>query len=200
MSPEKLIIQLKQKASAKAQETLDAIYNVCTEQVKHGLFDFSIANIARLGHLKGVPKAQSLRNKSGDKYRALISCFEQHHPNPLNKSTQPKKENWIDEIKNHKHKLLVRMQAQELKDAKQKIAEIIPPDTIINVHDYKTNEIEQIKLNSMERRAIEYLLSNSFKKKWYFTETSSGELLDENNKVVFKPSTMDALKKALKYL
>jgi hypothetical protein len=53
---------------------------------------------------------------------------------------------------------------------------------------------------SLERRALEYILSDSFKNKWYLSESNTGSLVDENNKAVFKPATVDALKKALRYL
>lgn len=38
--------------------------------------DFSIATIARLGYKRGVPKNQSLRNKTGENYRALRRSFD----------------------------------------------------------------------------------------------------------------------------
>jgi len=43
---------------------------------KRGLSDFSIATIVRLGHKQGEPKAQSLRNKTDESYRALLRSFE----------------------------------------------------------------------------------------------------------------------------
>ncbi|NVK25752.1 MAG: hypothetical protein HWE10_12560 [Gammaproteobacteria bacterium] len=197
MSPESLLKRLKIGASPKVQETLDAIYHVCDKQVKQKLYDFSIATISRLGHQKGVPKAQSIRNKSGDKYRALIACFAD---NNANKVKINKKESWIDEIESPKHRLLVQMLASELASTKQKLNEIIPPDTVINVYDHNEAIDEYNKLTPVERRSLEYILSDSFKKKWYLSECDTGGLVDENNKIVFKPATIDALKKALRYL
>ena len=80
ISPEYLLEKLKQGASPKVQDTLDAIFRICNEQVKQNLYDFSIATISRLGHQKGVPKAQSIRNSSGKKYHKLITffCRQQH--------------------------------------------------------------------------------------------------------------------------
>ena len=40
-----------------------------------------LTSIARLGHQRGVPKAQSLRNKFGESYRALIGAFEGKYEN-----------------------------------------------------------------------------------------------------------------------
>lgn len=69
-----------------------------------------------------------------------------------------------------------------------------------NVYDHNESIDEYNKLTTIERRALEYILSDSFKNKWYLSESDTGSLVDENNKVVFKPATVDALKKALRYL
>ena len=75
MKPEELLNKLKVGSSLKIQQSLDAIYEICTEQQERGIHDFSISTIAKLGNNRGVPKAQSIRNKTGEKYRALIQCF-----------------------------------------------------------------------------------------------------------------------------
>lgn len=71
MKPEELLEKLKEKATPRASRTLEAIYEICKEQEQRGLDDFAIATIARLGHKRGVPKAQSIRNKNR---RALSSA------------------------------------------------------------------------------------------------------------------------------
>jgi len=81
MHSEEILNKLKEKASPKVCLTLESIFEICLEQEKRGLDDFSVATIARLGHKRGVPKAQSLRNKSGEIYRALLSSFEEKHKN-----------------------------------------------------------------------------------------------------------------------
>ena len=115
MIPEELLEKMKQGASAKVKETLDAVYEVCKEQQERGINDFSIATIAKLGAKRGIPKAQSIRNKSGEKYKALISAFsvsllENKKINKISKSDS----DWIDEISNPKHQLLVRVMALTL--------------------------------------------------------------------------------------
>ncbi|MDC2890346.1 gamma-mobile-trio protein GmtX [Psychrosphaera algicola] len=196
-TPELVLKKLKQDASNKVQETLDAIYQVCVEQAKHGLYDFSIATISRLGKNRGVPKAQSIRNKSGEKYRALIQCFSDNRGPKLKVN---RKESWIDEIDNPKHRLLTQMLAAELASTKHKLNEIVPPETVINVFDHNEPIDEYSKLTQVERRALNYILSDSFKNKWHLSETEYGELVDENGKALFKPATIDAIKKALRYL
>ena len=202
MNPEELLHKLKHGSSLKIQQSLDAIYEVCIEQQERGIQDFSVSTISNLGFNRGVPKAQSIRNKTGEKYRALIQCFAEASSQKPNSVKPSQTDNaWIEEIQNPKHQLLVRIMASELKEAQQMIREIIPPKQRIDIYDHK-NMIsdESFKLSDQEVRALQYLLSIDFQKKWNLKPTHYGELVDESNKPVFKVSTLDALRKALEYL
>lgn len=202
MLPDELLKKLKETTSSKVGKTLDAIYQVCLEQEQRGLSDFSVATIARLGHKRGVPRAQSLRNKAGESYRALIGAFEEK-----NKGKNPPKEvksedDWIEEIQNPKHRLLARIQASELAAANKKLRDFLPPGTRIEVRDYQNENVEgedQI-LSHIERRALEYIISDEFIEKWDFTISECGEIVDGKGRVVFKAATVDAVTKTLNYL
>ena len=166
MTPEELLNKLKHGSSLKIQQSLDAIYEVCIEQQERGIQDFSVSTIANLGFNRGIPKAQSIRNKTGEKYRALIQCFADASSQKP-KLTQPSsKDNvWIEEIQNPKHQLLVRIMASELKEAQQMIREIIPPKQRIDICDHKNMIHNQsFKLSEQEVRALKYLLSTDFQK------------------------------------
>ncbi|MCU4387339.1 gamma-mobile-trio protein GmtX [Acinetobacter haemolyticus] len=202
MNPEELLNKLKLGSSLKTQQSLDAIYEICIEQQERGIHDFSISTIAKLGNNRGVPKAQSIRNKTGEKYRALIQRFaDLASQTPKLRKPSQSENDWIEEIQNPKHQLLVRIMASELKEAQQMIREIIPPKQRIDIYDHK-NMIpdESFKLSDQEVRALQYLLSADFQKKWNLKPSPFGELVDESNKPVFKVSTLDALRKALEYL
>lgn len=202
MSPEELLKELKKNTSLKIQQSLDAIYEVCAEQQERGISDFSVSTIAKLGLNRGVPKAQSIRNKTGEKYRILIQCFTDISLNkPKMKKLSPTDSEWIDEIQSPKHQLLVRIMASELKEAQQMIREIIPPKQRIDIYDHKDMMPDQsFKFTEQEVRALQYLLSKDFQQKWHFKQTEYGELVDESGKPVFKASTLDAIRKALEYL
>ena len=144
MNAEDFLKELKIDASLKIQQSLDAIYEVCLEQQERGIHDFSISTIAKLGFSRGVPKAQSIRNKTGEKYRALIQCFTDLSSQKSKlKKPSPNDSAWIDEIQNPKHQLLVRIMASELKEAQQMIREIIPPKQRIDIYDHKQMIPEQ---------------------------------------------------------
>ncbi len=202
MNTEEFLNELKKDTSIKIQQSLDAIYEVCMEQQERGINDYSISTIAKLGFNRGVPKAQSIRNKTGEKYRALIQCFADiaSQKPKLRKPSQSENE-WIDEIQNPKHQLLVRIMASELKEAQQMIREIIPPKQRIDIYDHKNMMPDQsFKFSESEVRALQYLLSTDFQKRWNLKPTEYGALVDESNKPVFKISTLFALRKALEYL
>lgn len=202
MSPEELLEQLKKDASGKVQQSLDAIYDICKEQQERGIQDFSIATISKLGYKRGVPLAQSIRNTSGVKYRALIQTFADAASQCKKTKKLSKQEtDWVTEVENPKHQLLIRIMASELKEAQQMVREIIPPKQRIDVYDHKNMDSDEtFRLTEQEIRALEYLLSNDFQKKWNFTQTKYGELVDENQIPVFKVATLDAIRKALEHL
>ncbi len=202
MDPEDLLKELKKNSTLKVQQSLDAIYEVCNEQKDRGINDFSISTISKLGFQRGVPKAQSIRNKTGERYKTLIQSFaDQSSHKPKLKNPSKSNNEWIDEILNPKHQLLVRIMASELKEAQQMIREIIPPKQRIDIYDHKNMMSDQsFKLSEQEVRALQYLLSSDFQKKWDLKPTQFGELVDKSNKPIFKVSTLDALRKALEYL
>lgn len=71
MTPDEMLAHLKEHAP-RQRVTLDAVFAVCQEQIERGVADFSFATIARMGTGRGVPKVQSIRNKTGENYRMLI--------------------------------------------------------------------------------------------------------------------------------
>lgn len=91
--------------------------------------------------------------------------------------------------------------ASELKEAQQMLREIIPPKQRIDIYDHKHMISDlSFKLTDQEVRALQYLLSSDFQKKWNLKATEYGALVDEKNLPVFKVATLDALRKALEYL
>ncbi len=64
MKPKILLDKLKETVSLKAIKTLDAIYEICLEQEKRGVYDFSVATIARLGY-RAPRKTRLIRCRTG---------------------------------------------------------------------------------------------------------------------------------------
>ncbi|QJP10017.1 gamma-mobile-trio protein GmtX [Pseudomonas multiresinivorans] len=194
-----MLEHLKSTGTARTHATLDAIYVVCEEQVARDSSDFSFATVARLGAGRGVPKAQSIRNATGAPYRALIESFATAHPPKKKVRRSTKADAWIDELPSARHKLLVNMLVAELAEARRVIKEVVPPNLEIYV-DARKSARAAFKLDDVERRALEYLLSEDFMRKWNFKKGDRGDVLDAGGTRVFKPGTIAALEKALKHL
>ncbi|WP_447747717.1 gamma-mobile-trio protein GmtX [Pseudomonas nicosulfuronedens] len=194
-----MLEHLKSGATPRTCSTLDAIYSVCQEQVSRGYSDFGFSTLARLGAGRGVPKAQSIRNATGAPYRALIESFAAAYPAKKKERRSSKADAWIDELPTARHKLLVNMLVAELAEAQRLIKEIVPPNLELYVDGRKAAKAS-FRLGEVERRALEYLLSEDFMKKWNFKKGDRGDVLDEGGTRVFKPGTIAALEKALKHL
>lgn len=199
MKPVEILEKLKSDASARQHKTLDAIYAVCQEQVERGVNDFSYATVSRLGSGRGVPRAQSIRNSTGQYYQALIKSFADESTAGNTVVKRKKADAWIDEIKDPKLRLLVSIQQSELNEARRLVREIVPPNTTIVVDDRRGGLAEH-RLNDSERRALEFLASEEFLMEWKFTAGDRGDVLDSEGNRVFKPGTIDGLKKSLKHL
>lgn len=85
MTPDELLDLLKNKSNARKQRSLDIINGICKEQVERGSRDFSIATIGRLSSEQGGPSPQTIRNKGGDDFRALIVTWAEHSKGAMKK-------------------------------------------------------------------------------------------------------------------
>jgi len=68
------------------------------------------------------------------------------------------------------------------------------------VVDDRRGGLAEHRLNDSEQRALEFLISERFLMEWKFTAGDRGDVLDLNGNTVFKPGTIDGIKKALKFL
>ncbi|WP_417507663.1 gamma-mobile-trio protein GmtX [Marinomonas gallaica] len=200
MNAKDFLDQIKKDSSNRVQQSLDAIYHVCLTQLKNGETDFSYATISRIGQDRGVPRAQSIRNKSGEKYQQLIAHFkkeaEKKYPKKLNRTD----EDWVEKITDPTTKILVRQLIHENKRLKSELNEIIPPSSLIEIRDHRSDDGHVERLEDFERRALESLLSERILNKLSLSIDSMGAFKDINNKIVFPIGTATALKKCLKNL
>ncbi|WP_426619476.1 gamma-mobile-trio protein GmtX [Pseudomonas rustica] len=197
MTPEEIMAHLKEKAP-RQEATLEAIFAICQEQVERGSTDFSFATIARFGAGKGVPKVQSIRNKTGENYRTLIKCFEDSQGARKRVPKSKPADSWVDEIEDPKLRLMANITLSKLAEAERLNRELIPPGMEIRIDDRGASGTEY-KLSPVERRAIEHLMSDDLLTTWRLKVGNRGTVIDEQGKVVFKPGTLDALTKILKY-
>jgi len=198
MTPEEMLEILCKRAHRQAK-TLQAIYEVCKKHQESGSTDFSYAAISRLGSNQGVPKAQSIRNKTGENYQALIKAFEGSVGTRARVPKPKSGDAWAEEIKDPRHRILVYQLLGELAEAKAIVKEFVPPGLTIKIDD-RSKSLPDFRLSNIERRAIEHLKSEEFLLTWKLTKGDKGDVLDNRGKAVFKPGTMQAFEKILKHL
>lgn len=197
MTSEDLLTKLKSDSNERTKKTLDSIYEVCKKQLQKGESDFSYTTISKIGENLKIPKPQSIRNKSGEKYRILIDYFKTQ-TGAQNRKKVTKEFDWVKKISDPSSRILINQLIFENKNLKKQIDEQIPPNTLITIKDKSTPIDTEFELTPLEKRAIEYLLSNSFRRKLSLTENDFGAYIDSNNNTIFPAGTSHALKKALK--
>ncbi|PKG56334.1 gamma-mobile-trio protein GmtX [Shewanella sp. GutDb-MelDb] len=204
ISTQTVLEQLKKQASPRMQNTLDAIFTVCTEQQERGLNEFSYSTVASLGKGRGVPKAQSIRNDSGEPYRTLIASFVNAAGKPEKSNittTKSKRYMWIDELKDPVVKLQANILYSHKIAAEKLVKEIAPIDQVIEIFDGDSSASTVSKLTNLERDALEHLISTEFMRRQRLELGPNGSILTANEKKTFFPvATLDAIKKALQHL
>ncbi|BCV47407.1 gamma-mobile-trio protein GmtX [Shewanella algae] len=204
ISPQIVLEQLKKTVSSRIQSSLDAIYQICIEQQERGLSEFSYSTIARLGKGRGVPAAQSIRNKTGEPYRTLIASFVKasgKSEKPKATTSKSKRYAWIDELKDPVVKLQANILYSQKIAAEKLVKEIAPIDQVIEIFDGDSSASSTAKLTNLERDALEHLISSEFLRRQRLEIGANGSILTVDEQETFFPvATLDAIKKALQYL
>ncbi|EPF7976149.1 gamma-mobile-trio protein GmtX [Vibrio harveyi] len=204
ITPEEVLSQLKKKASSRVKSSLEAVFTICKEQQERGLNDFSYSTIARLGKGRGVPAAQSIRNKTGESYRTLIASFNsstKDQPRSARSTSKGKMHAWIDELDDPVVKLQANILYAQKKEAERLLNEVVPINQVIEVFDNVDVSVASIKLTELERSALEYLISSEFLRRHQLELGKNGSIVSSDTQKSFFPvATMDAIKKALQNL
>lgn len=204
ITPEQVLSQLKKKASFRVQNSLDAVFTICKEQQDRGLNDYSYSTIARLGKGRGVPAAQSIRNKTGESYRTLIDSFNsstKDQSRPARNTSKGKMYAWIDELEDPVVKLQANILYSQKKEAERLLNEVVPINQIIEVFDDVDISTASIKLSELERSALVYLISSEFLRRHQLELGKNGSIVSSDTQKSFFPvATIDAIKKALQNL
>lgn len=184
---------------SNSKHNLAVIRDVCIAQVEQGSNDFAVATIARLSAEKKGPKESSIRNKAGDKYRALIAAYKQRYSLKRNGKGNKKSPNdWVDRIEQPDLRWLVKDLLSEVTKLKGEI-NTLKSITTLNIDlSVPCNESAKAGLTASETQAIEDLLSTERLKsnKWKFDEL--GRLIDlETNLAISASRLKTALEKSI---
>jgi hypothetical protein len=209
--PDELYVQLHEQASVRKKRTLELIHETCKEQAKRGNKDFSIVTLVSLLASKGGPSEQTLRNKSGDDYKALIKRWAEYSDGTSKKVKKPKSTGLNDEILANVNdpttRALVGMILAENKKLKSENS-LLKQQTTLTI-DMRKSKDESMgvgqnavlvsashNLTEMELKALREAISDEFVLDRGWTVDDYGRV-KEKGVQVYKPGYVTAIKKVL---
>lgn len=180
----------------RVRVTLNAINTICHEQHERGSKDFSVATISRLGEGRGVPKAQSIHNKTGEIYRALIRAWQNANP-VAKKPKTPASLDWVENIEDLALKWLVYdlVAANKALFSELQICKSVK-NLNIDLREGQSSSIENQELLNVEREALTGAIDNKFLDRRGWQRTERGAIIDTaTGEVIFKNGFASGIEK-----
>ena len=211
MHPEELLGRLKSGANARKGKNLEILNDVCRKQFERGSKDFTIATIGRLSEENAGPATQSLRNKTGDNFKALISAWANHtggsvkrkprlNENPLyailDKIPDPavravvgavlaenrKLKGEVNLLKRNAHVVIDQRPLQSSQGSQKELTQILPAS---------------IGLTESEMDALKHASSDLQIQNEGWRVDEGGRVLNAHGRVIFKVGFVSAIRKVL---
>lgn len=195
---------LSQLKSSRSRKSLAAIQEVCREHHSSGAVDFRIATIANLGANRGVPSAQTIRNKTGEPYRAVIDAWQalgdKKKKEIKGRITPSGKYDWVDGLGNPTHRYLVLdliAQVRHLRAENKGFASIKKLEIDYRSGSDAATESQLPNFLSHELDALKEAISDEFLTRQGWVQGERGSIKDQNGKVVFRNGFVDVIEKVL---
>lgn len=206
--PNELCEKLKQDTTSRTAKSIDIIHTVCTEQAERGASDFSIATIGRLSEVAHGPKTQAIRNKTGEKYRALIESWAKFKkPLKVISNKVHEKDAWVNDIADPRIKWLVRDllaeksrlvgQLQLAKEQTNIHIDMRPAAANGNMTDSSQQALPQYDLFLSEQAALSHAINPAELNKKGWKADERGKIKDEDGNLIFKAGFITAIEKIL---
>jgi hypothetical protein len=211
MTPDELLDLLKAKSNTRKQRSLDIINDICREQFERSSKDFSIATIGRLSVERSGPSPQTIRNKGGDDFRALIATWAEHSKGAMKKP--PKiQESGISSILVKINDPAVRSIVGSILATNAKLqrevnllkqqTEIVIDRRTIPLTPTKQQGAQLISVSSgltpTELTALSYSISNELMEQEGWAIENSGRIVNSLGRTIFKSGFSSAINKIIK--
>ncbi|MDX2370471.1 MAG: gamma-mobile-trio protein GmtX [Colwellia sp.] len=204
--PEEMFEHLIKGASSRVVKGLTILHKVCNEQSERGSTDFTIATIGRLTEDAGSIKVQTIRNKTGNKYQALIESWSEFKkPLKIAKGKIKEQDAWINDISSPRIQWLVRdLMAEksrligQLQKAKMKANIHIDMRPIRNV-SIKSNSPNPI-LTPVQRKALAHAIDEATLRRNHWLKDDNGRVYFDSNdgkNEIFRPGFIQAIENIL---
>ncbi|MFB9127791.1 hypothetical protein E2553_40270 [Paraburkholderia dipogonis] len=191
----------------RTEASLRLIFAICREQEERGSADYSVATIGRLSAERGGPSAPAIRNKTGEKYRALISAYAEQAGGQKKKRavcrpsvSEELLEGIADPVLRTRINLLLAdleaTRAQLLAArhiAAQKAVLVLSDGTQPQEHVATANEPPI--LTTQERKALATAISDKTLDHWGWTIDKSARVLTDSGQVLFGVGFVSAIRK-----
>jgi hypothetical protein len=203
--PQQLLHALCQDAHSRTATSLRLIYSICEEQDKRGSSDYSVATIGKLANEQGGPSAQAIRNKSGERYRALIAAYADNIGGRKKKGARPKTstaddllEGVTDPVLRARINLLVADLAAtraQLLAARHLASQnaVLTLDTAPGAG--KSTATATPEISAQEKTSLATAISSTTLAHWGWKLDNNGRVLTEHGQVVFGVGFATAIKK-----
>jgi hypothetical protein len=195
---------LGQLKNSRSRKSLEALHAVCKEHHESGSVDFRISTIAKLGASRGAPSEQTIRNKTGEHYRAVIEAWQalgDQKKKAIKAQTTPSGEyDWVDEVSNKTHRFLILdliSKVRKLRAENKRFASIKKLEIDYRADTEDTPESRLPRLLNHEIDALKDAISEESLKVKGWTKTDRGSIKDHTGKIIFRNGFVDGIEKLL---
>lgn len=195
---------LSQLKSTRSRKSLEAMHAICEEHYSSGAVDFRIATIAKLGANRGVPSAQTIRNKTGESYRAVLDEWrklgDQKKKASKDQITPTGKYDWVNGLDKPAHRYLILdliAQVRHIKAENKGLASIKKLNIDLRSGAEAAEESLLPRFLSHELDALKEAISEEFLLRQGWIRGERGSIKDENGKVIFRNGFVDVIEKVL---
>lgn len=203
--PENLLNALCANAHPRTAASLRLIYGICQEQSERGSQDFSVATIGRLSSERGGPSAGAIRNKTGEKYRALIAaCAE-----PTNGRSRKRLAGAGDEIDEVLEGIadpvlrtrvgLMQAELRSLRGQILALRKLAAEKAVLEIRSQDGQGPHPgARLSDQQRRALKDAISKNTLTHWGWVADKSGRVVaGDTGQIVFTAGYVSAIEKVL---
>lgn len=206
--PHELCEALKQISTPKTASSIELIHQICTEQSERGSCDFTIATIGRLSKAVNGPGIQAIRNKTGEKYQAIIQSWADYKQPLKVVSSKVKEQNaWVGDIDDARIKWLVMDliaqnskltgQLQLAKELSNINIDLRPVANKYTMESSPQSPVTKSNLLPTEVEAISHAIDPDTFEKNGWTADKQGRVKDSHGNTIFKAGFVDAIEKVL---